>query len=60
MFHNRTLNSKINRLHERALRLVYKDGNLTYQQLLEKDNSLTIHERNLQKQIITITCTRTI
>ena len=25
MFHNRTLNNKINKLHERALRLVYDD-----------------------------------
>ena len=29
MFHNRTLNNKINRLHERALRIVYKNENLT-------------------------------
>ena len=49
MFNSRTLNNKINKLHERALRLVYKDDNLTYQQLLQKDNSVTIHERNLQK-----------
>ena len=27
MFHNRTLNNKINKLHERALRLVYKNEN---------------------------------
>ena len=25
MFHNRKLNAKINRLHERALKIVYKD-----------------------------------
>ena len=49
MFHSRILNDKINKLHERALRLVYKNDNLTFQQLLEKDNSMTIHDRNLQK-----------
>ena len=49
MFHNRTLNNKINRLHERALRLVYKDETLNFPELLSKDKSLTIHERNLQK-----------
>ena len=49
MFHSRTLNNRINKLHERALRLVYKDPNLTFEQLLEKDNSFTIHHRNLQK-----------
>jgi hypothetical protein len=49
MFHSREANKKINRLHERALQLVYKDQTLTFQQLLEKDKSFTIHERNLQK-----------
>ena len=52
MFHSRILNDKINKLHERALRLVYKDDNLTFQQLLEKDKSVTIHERNLQRLAI--------
>ena len=49
MCHSRGLNSRINRLHERALRVVYKSDNLSFQQLLEKDESFTIHERNLQK-----------
>ena len=49
MFHNRTLNNKINKLHERALRIVYKNANLTFQELLDKDNSVTIHHRNLQR-----------
>ena len=41
MFHNRTLNNKINRLHERALRLVYTDEKLSFHQLLEMDNSVS-------------------
>ena len=45
MFHNRTLNNKINKLHERALRIVYKNENLTFQELLEKDESVTIHQK---------------
>ena len=49
MFHSRSLNNKINRLHERALRLVYKDNNLSFSELLEMDNSFTIHHINLQK-----------
>ena len=49
MFHNRTINNKINRLHERALRLVYKDEKLSFQELLDKDGAVNIHERNLQR-----------
>ena len=49
MFHSRALNTKINKLHERALRLVYKNDSLTFQDLLKLDNSFTVHERNLQK-----------
>ena len=52
MFHNRTLNNKINKLHERALRIVYKNDELSFQELLDKDNSLTIHDRNLQRLAI--------
>ena len=52
MFHNRTLNNKINKLHERALRLVYKDITLSFQDMLNLDNSMTIHHRNIQKLAI--------
>ena len=49
MFHSRKMQKRINKLHEKALRVVYKDENLTFEQLLEKDEGFTIHERNLQK-----------
>ena len=49
MFHSRTLNNRINRLHERTLRLVYKNSTLSFEELLQKANSVTIHHRNLQK-----------
>ena len=52
MCHSRGLNQRINKLHERALRVVYKNSKLTFEQLLEKDESFTIHERNLQKLAI--------
>ena len=39
MFHSRGLNNKINSLHERALRITYGDKDLTFQELLEKDQS---------------------
>ena len=49
MFHNRTLNNKINKLHERALRIVYSNETSSFEDLLQKDKSFTIHERKLQK-----------
>ena len=52
MFHSRTLNNRINRLHERALRITYKNTNLSFNELLEIDNSVNIHHRNLQKLAI--------
>ena len=52
MFHSRQLNNKINKLHERTLRLVYKNPNLSFQELLTLDNSFCIHHRNLQKLTI--------
>ena len=52
MFHSRKLNNRINHIHERALRLVYKDYTRTFDELLLKDNSFRIHHRNLQKLAI--------
>ena len=49
MFHSRTLNNRINALHEKALRLVYNDSTLSFENLLSLDQSVTIHHRNLQK-----------
>ena len=48
MFHSRRLNNKINSIHERALRITYQDNTSTFQELLNKDNSVSIHHRNLQ------------
>ena len=47
MLHSRTLNSKINRIHERALRTVYSDCNSSFNELLDTDGSFTIHQRNV-------------
>ena len=54
MFHSRKLNNRINHIHERALRLVYKDYTSSFDELLLKDNSFRIHHRNLQKLAIEI------
>ena len=48
MFHSRKLNSRIKKLHERALRIVYQDYLSSFTELLEKDKSTTIHNRNIQ------------
>ena len=48
MFCGRTANNKINRLHERALRIAYEDFESTFKELLTKDGSVTIHQRNLR------------
>ena len=37
---------KIKDLHERCLRLTYCDKNSSYEELLEKDGSVSIHHRN--------------
>ena len=47
MFHSRKLINKINQLHERALRLLYK--NYTFNGLHTMDVSVTVHQRNLQQ-----------
>jgi hypothetical protein len=52
MFHDRNVNNRINRLHERALRLLYSDDISTFQVLLEKSNEFTIHQRNIQSLAI--------
>ena len=49
MFHSRKLNNRINKLHQRALQLVYRNSNLNFQDLLALDKSFCIHHRNLQK-----------
>ena len=48
MFCSRTMNNKINKLRERALQILYKDDVSSFEELLGKDNSITIHERNIK------------
>ena len=54
MLHSRGLNNKINRIRERTLRIAIKDKSSTFQELLEKDNSASVHYRNVQKLAIEI------
>ena len=49
MCHSRSLNSRINRIHERALRIIYNDNISSFQQLLEISVTVKIHKSNLQR-----------
>ena len=48
MCHSCENNNKINRLHERCLRIIYNDKRSSFNALLEKDGSVSIHERNIE------------
>ena len=48
MFYSRQINHKIIKLLERALRIVYKDHFSSFEELLSKYKSVTVHQRNLQ------------
>ena len=48
MFHSRTLSNRINKTHEKALRIAYKDETfLSFHDLLKRDKSARIHQKNL-------------
>ena len=48
MYCQRKSNNLINKIHERSLRIAYNDYFSDFNSLLEKDNSITIHQRNIQ------------
>ena len=48
MFCSRSLNNKISKLQEKALRILCKDYDSSFEDLLEKDNSDKIHDRNIK------------
>ena len=54
MFHSRTLNDKINRLYEVALKTVYGDCKSKFDELLGKDGPFSIRHRNIQTLAIEI------
>ena len=45
---DKTSDNRINHLHKRGLRTVYNDNVSIFEKVLEKDNSVTIHVRNLR------------
>ena len=54
MYHSRTNNRKINRLHERWLRIIYNDKQPSFSKLLEKYSSVSVHMINIRSLAIEI------
>ena len=52
LFHSSELNRKTNHIHQRALRIIYRDNSSSFTELLKKDNSVCIHYRNIQSLTI--------
>ena len=48
MCHSRKLNTRINKIHERALRIVFQDKTTSFNELLIKAGSVKIHHKNIQ------------
>ena len=48
MFHTKKLNNRISSAHEKALKLTYQNRNLSFDELLKLDKSVSKHYRNLQ------------
>ena len=48
MCHDRYVNTKINKIHKRSLRIAYKDSSSNFEELLKKANTLSIQHKNLQ------------
>ena len=54
MCHNRKIHRQINKIHERALRVVYMDHTSSFDDLIIKSGSVRLHHRNLQQLAIEI------
>ena len=54
MFHGRQINDKTNKLHKRTLRIAYNNTITSFEELLVKDKTFTIHHQNIQSLAIEI------
>ena len=54
MLYSRSMNNKINPLHEQSLRIVYSDQSSTFEELLKRDKTFSIHHKTIQSLAIEI------
>ena len=54
MFCSRNANNLINKIQERSLRLITNDKTSTFEHLLQANNELTTHQRNLQMLMVEV------
>ena len=54
LFGSKGANNEINRTHKQALRALYGDYESTFEELLDKDKSMTTHKQNLQRLLVEI------
>ena len=52
MCRSRKFCHEINRLHGKCLRIIYNDKTSSYEDLLSKDGSVSMHHKNLRKLVI--------
>ena len=52
IFYSRKSNNEINLLNERALRMIYNNQISSFQELIDKDNSFSVHHFNIQSLAI--------
>ena len=54
LFCSKTANNEIDRTHKHAVRILYRDYESTYEELLERGNTKTTHTKNLHKLMIEV------
>ena len=62
MFCGRQSNARINHIHDRALRVVCNDEVSSFEELLGKDKSATMHQRNIKilySELAQLNCKKT-
>ena len=52
MFCSRNAHNLINKIQERSLRLIANDKTNTFEHLLQANNQITTHQRNLQALVV--------